>query len=61
MQQLIFLDKLPDSLIRREGLIKKFMVKYPTGEDAVKLLDYFLKDKQVSKEIEVDKIAKILG
>jgi cell division protease FtsH len=56
-----YLPKLPDSLTRAGRFDKKFKVEYPTGEDAEKLLKYFLKDMQVSKEIEVKQIAQILG
>lgn len=51
---------LPDSLLRPGRFDKVVKMKSPEGEDAVKIVSYFLKNKQVSDDVNAREIARIL-
>lgn len=51
---------LPDSLLRPGRFDKIIEMKNPEGEDAVKIVDYYLKKKQISDDVDAREIAGIL-
>lgn len=54
------LDNLPDSLIRPGRFDKKIAVNCPTNEEADALIAHFLSDKQVSDDINVEDLSKMM-
>lgn len=52
---------LPDSLIRVGRFDKDIEVNRPEGEDAVKILSYYIKQKKNVNNVDAEEIAKILG
>lgn len=50
--------KLPDSLIRNGRFDKTFYMEFPTGEDAKKIISFYLQNKQVSDDIDTEEIAR---
>ena len=53
--------KLPDSLIRSGRFDRKISVETPTLEDALKIITYYLKDKSVSKELNMEDINRMVS
>lgn len=51
---------LPDSLLRAGRFDKVIKLKCPEGEDAVKIVEYFLNQKKIADDIDVREIANIL-
>lgn len=51
---------LPDSLMREGRFGKQIEFTAPSFEDSVKIIEHFLKDKQISKEITSESLAHIL-
>ena len=49
---------LPESLYRTGRFDKIFHMSFPLGEDAQKIISYYLKDKKVSDDIDVEEIAR---
>ena len=47
---------MPDSLIRAGRFDKSIEMKYPTGDDAKKIVEYYLSQKQVMGDIDIDDI-----
>ena len=52
--------KLPPSLVRSGRFDKCFFMRFPGLEDAKKIIEYYLKDKKVAKDVDVEEIARIL-
>lgn len=50
--------KLPDSLVRSGRFDKTFFMDFPGIEDAKKIISFYLKDKKVAKDIDVEEIAR---
>lgn len=55
------LDNLPDSLLRAGRFDKIIAVKNPTGEDAVRIVRYYLGKKSYLADIDAEEIARILN
>ena len=53
-------SKLPNSLIRSGRFDKHIRVKTPTGKDASKIVEYYIKQKNFVNEIDFDEVAKML-
>ena len=49
---------LPDSLTRSGRFDKTFHLSFPENEDARKIISYYLKEKKVAKDIDVEEIAR---
>lgn len=54
-------DVLPDSLLRPGRFDKVIEMRYPEGEDAVKIVDFYLKQKQIADDVDAREIANILN
>ena len=52
--------KLPLSLVRSGRFDKCFYMKFPDLEDAKKIIEFYLKDKKVGDDVDVEEIARIL-
>ena len=52
---------LPNSLRRAGRFDKTIRMNCPKGEDATKIVEYYLKDKQCANDINAEKIARILS
>ena len=50
--------KLPESLVRSGRFDKTFFMDFPGIEDAKKIISFYLKDKKVAKDIDVEEIAR---
>lgn len=50
--------KLPDSLVRSGRFDKTYFMDFPAIEDAKKIISFYLKDKKVAKDIDVEEIAR---
>lgn len=50
--------KLPDSLVRSGRFGKTYFMDFPAIEDAKKIISFYLKDKKVAKDIDVEEIAR---
>lgn len=53
-------DTLPYSLLRAGRFDNQFELKVPTGEDAERIITYYLKNKNVSKDVCARDIAEVL-
>lgn len=53
-------SKLPRSLVRNGRFDKRYYMKLPKLEDAKKIIEFYLKDKKVVDDIDVEEIARIL-
>lgn len=53
------LRKMPLSLIRSGRFDKIFYMQFPGIEDAEKIIEFYLKDKKVGDDIDVEEIARI--
>lgn len=51
-------ESLPDSLLRNGRFDKRYHMTFPKGEDAEKIISFFLGDKKVSTDIDVEEIAR---
>lgn len=51
---------LPDSLLRPGRLGREFHLEFPTGDETVKIIAYYLKDKNVSPDVDPVFVARIL-
>lgn len=51
-------SKLPESLVRSGRFDKEFYMSFPKIEDAKKIIEFYLKDKKVGKDIDVEEIAR---
>lgn len=49
---------LPPSLTREGRFDVEFRMEFPTGKDAEKIIEYYLKNKNVSKDIDIELFAK---
>lgn len=54
-------DKLPDSLIRSGRFDRRIEVNSPTGNDAEKIIKYYLGQKKVSNDVNMDDIVKMVS
>lgn len=52
--------KLPHSLVRSGRFDKCFYMQFPGLEDAEKIIEFYLRDKKVGDDIDVEEIARIL-
>ena len=52
---------LPDSLLRPGRFDKVIEMRCPEGEDAVKIVDFYLKQKQIADDVDAREIANILN
>ena len=53
--------KLPDSLIRFGRFDRRIDLKPPTDEDTKKIIRFYLKDKKISKDIDIEDLAKMMS
>ena len=53
--------KLPQSLLRAGRFDRKINVQCPTAEDAVRIIEYYLSDKKVSKDINMEDLSKMIS
>lgn len=53
--------KLPRSLTRPGRFDRKIEVKCPTEADATKIVEYYLADKQISDDVNLDDLAKMIS
>ena len=56
-----FADNIPFSLLRAGRLEKQIEVYYPKEADAVKIVEYYLKDKEIADDIEPEEIARLIS
>ncbi len=54
------LYSIPDSLVRSGRFDRKISVEAPEGEEAIKIIEYYLSTKTVSDDINVTDVAKML-
>ena len=54
------LDNIPDSLLREGRFDCKIEIENPTIKDSTKIIEHYLKDKKVDKNINYEEIAKLL-
>lgn len=54
------LDDIPDSLLRAGRFDRKIEVKCPDGEDAEKIIDYYLQSKTLGSTVNTADVAKML-
>ena len=52
------IDSLPRSLIREGRFDKIFSMHFPVNEDAKKIIAFYLKDKAIADDIDIDEIAR---
>ena len=50
--------KLPESLVRSGRFDKEFFMHFPGLEDSKKIIEFYLKDKKVGKDVDVEEIAR---
>lgn len=55
------LDDIPDSLLRAGRFDRKIEVECPKGEDAVKIIDHYLRSKALGSTVNTADVAKMLG
>ena len=55
------IDKLPDSLSRPGRFDIKLLVDEPTKEDAEDIIKYYLSDKPISNDVEMDDVSKMIS
>lgn len=53
--------KLPDSLLRAGRFDRKILVNQPTLKDAEEIIEYYLSDKKVSEDIDIDDLSKMMN
>ena len=53
-------DKLPESLVRAGRFDKCFFMYFPKLDDAKKIIAFYLKDKKVGKDVDVEEIARFM-
>lgn len=53
--------KLPDSLLREGRFDWKIEVEAPDGEDTKKIIEYYLRDKKLDEDVNIDDIYKMLN
>lgn len=55
------MDKLPRSLYRNGRFDKHIKIKNPTGKDAIKIVEYYIKQKNFESNIDREEIARMLN
>lgn len=55
------LDDIPDSLLRAGRFDRKITVDCPSGEDAVKIIDFYLRSKTLGSTVNTADVAKMLS
>ena len=53
--------KLPDSLVRSGRFDRKIEVESPNDEDAGKIIEHYLADKKVSKDVDMEDLSKMIS
>ena len=53
--------KLPRSLIRPGRFDRKIEIERPTAQDAVKIIKYYLRDKKLSDNVNLDDLSKMIS
>jgi len=53
-------DKLPESLVRAGRFDKCFFMNFPEINDAKKIIAFYLKNKKVGKDVDVEEIARFM-
>lgn len=53
-------EKLPESLVRAGRFDKCYFMNFPEIEDAKKIIAFYLKDKKVGKDVDVEEIARFM-
>jgi cell division protease FtsH len=53
-------DLLPESITRSGRIDKKYVMHFPEGEDAAKILAGFLKDYKVSEDVDVHNLSRLM-
>ncbi len=51
-------EKLPGSLVRSGRFDKYYFMRFPGIEDAKKIIEFYLKNKKVGKDVDVEEIAR---
>ena len=54
-------NKLPRSLIRPGRFDRKIEINRPTAQDAVKITEYYLRDKKLSDNVNLDDLSKMIS
>lgn len=55
------LNKLPNSLYRSGRFDKNLKLEIPTGEDAIQIIDYYIKQKNIDADVDCEEIGKMLN
>lgn len=55
------INKLPRSLIRPGRFDRKIEINRPTAQDAVKITEYYLRDKKLSDNVNLDDLSKMIS
>lgn len=55
------LRKLPDSLIRSGRFDRTIVIKAPTQEDAAKIIKHYMKNKNISPNVDFDDLCKMMS
>lgn len=55
------IEKLPETLIRSGRFDRKIEFQNPTGEDAEKIIRYYLSDKKLADDVNLDDISKMMS
>ena len=55
------ISKLPDSLVRSGRFDRTFYMQFPTGEDAKKIISFYLQNKKVAGDVDAEEIARFAG
>ena len=54
------IGRLPRSLIRKGRFDKVIGMKHPTGDDSIKIIEHYLKDKMLDTDVSASEIGKLL-
>lgn len=56
-----YIDKLPASLLRPGRFDKRIRVNTPTGQDAREIVEYYLSDKEVAQDVNIDDLVNMMS
>ena len=55
------IDKLPESLVRSGRFDYRFTIEEPTGEDAAKIIRYFLSSRKMTEDINIEDLYRMVS
>lgn len=55
------IDKLPTSLLRPGRFDKRIRVNTPTGQDTREIVEYYLSDKEVAQDVNIDDLVNMMS